>query len=104
MNSAALKLASSDDSGFPFPAAGDVAWLDDAAPGQSFRVRRVVAPAGAPEWAGQLEDLGFIAGERVSLMARGQPGGEPLVVRIGLSTFALRRVEAACVQLAPVAA
>ena len=32
-------------------------------------------------------------------MARGLPGGDPLVVRIGQSTFALRRAEAACVQV-----
>jgi ferrous iron transport protein A len=29
------------------------------------------------------------------------PGGDPLVVRIGVSTFALRRAEAACVRVAP---
>ena len=57
---------------------------------------RVQAPAGAPEWAGQLCDLGFVPGEPVQLMARGL-GGDPLVVRVGHSTYALRRAEAACV-------
>ena len=33
------------------------------------------------------------------LMARSMPGGDPLVVRVGLSTFALRRAEAACVMV-----
>jgi ferrous iron transport protein A len=33
------------------------------------------------------------------LMARALPGGDPLVVRIGQSTFALRRAEAACVRV-----
>jgi len=33
-------------------------------------------------------------------MARGLPGGDPLVVRIGQSTFALRQAEAACVRVA----
>ena len=38
-------------------------------------------------------------GERVMLMARGAFGGDPLVVRVGLSTFALRRAEAACIHV-----
>ena len=78
--------------------------LADASIGEVFTVDTIVAPAGAPEWAAQLEDLGFLGGERVSIMARGMPGGDPLVVRVGLSTFALRLVEAACVQVTPVAA
>ena len=36
-------------------------------------------------------------------MARALPGGDPLVVRVGQSTFALRRAEAACVEVAAVA-
>jgi len=75
--------------------------LADAVVGEVFVVSHVVAPPGAPQWAHQLEDIGFIAGERVTLMARGVPGGDPLVVRVGLSTFALRLAEAACVRLAP---
>lgn len=77
--------------------------LADAATGDVFTVNHVVAPSGAPEWAAQLEDIGFLAGERVAIMARGLPGGDPLVVRVGLSTFALRLVEAACVRVTPVA-
>jgi ferrous iron transport protein A len=73
--------------------------LADAVVGEIFIVSHVVAPPGAPQWAHQLEDIGFIAGERVVLMARGLPGGDPLVVRVGLSTFALRLAEAACVRL-----
>ncbi len=75
--------------------------LAHAAVGDVFVVSHVVAPSGAPQWAQQLEDIGFIAGERVAVMARGVPGGDPLVVRVGLSTFALRLAEAACVRLAP---
>jgi ferrous iron transport protein A len=37
------------------------------------------------------------------VMARGFPGGDPLVVRIGQSTFALRCAEAACVEIEPLA-
>ena len=76
--------------------------LADASVGEVFTVDKVLAPCGTPEWAAQLEDIGFLAGERVSIMARGLPGGDPLVVRVGLSTFALRLVEAACVQVNPV--
>ncbi len=64
------------------------------------QVLAVQAPAGQAEWAGQLADLGFVAGEQVCVMARGMPGSDPLVVRVGLSTYALRRAEAACVQVA----
>lgn len=76
------------------------ATLDCLPLGEAAIVREVRAPAEAPEWAQWLEEIGFIAGERVTLMTRGMPGGDPLVVRIGLSTFALRKAEAACVHVA----
>lgn len=78
--------------------------LDRATLGQAYQVRHVHAPAGSPEWARQLEEIGFFTGEQVRVMARGFPGGDPLVVRVGQSTFALRGAEAACVEVAPVAA
>lgn len=71
--------------------------LAEIAIGEACVVRQLIAPAGMPEWSTQLEDIGFIAGEPVTLMARGAFGGDPLVIRIGLSTFALRKAEAACV-------
>ena len=58
------------------------------------------AAAGQPaDRAGQLADIGFTAGETVTVLARAWPGGDPLVVRVGASRFALRRAEAACVQV-----
>ncbi len=69
--------------------------------GQPCTVVDVVAPAHQPEWATALDDLGFVPGESVQLMARGLPGGDPLVVRVGCSTYALRGAEAACVMVAP---
>ena len=78
--------------------------LAEAAIGNNFTVSSVVAPAASPEWASHLQDIGFLVGEHVAIMARGLPGGDPLVVRVGLSTFALRLVEAACVQVVPIAA
>ena len=79
------------------------ATLDRASIGQALTVRQVLAPQAAPEWERWLEEIGFIAGEQVTLMARALPGGDPLVVRVGQSTFALRRAEAACVEVAAVA-
>jgi ferrous iron transport protein A len=61
----------------------------------------VQAPRHAPEWSGWLAEIGFLPGERVQLLGRAVPGGDPLVVRVGDSTFALRVAEAACVQVQP---
>jgi ferrous iron transport protein A len=49
--------------------------------------------------AARLRDLGFVAGARCEVIARMWPAGDPLVVRIGGSTFALRRAEAAAVRV-----
>jgi ferrous iron transport protein A len=73
--------------------------LAQAAIGDALVVRSVSAPAFAPEWASWLEEIGFMPGERVCVMARGLPGADPLVIRIGQSTFALRRAEAECVSV-----
>ncbi len=44
--------------------------------------------------ARRLRELGFVAGERVEVMAAGPVGAEPLLVQVGFTRFALRRVEA----------
>ena len=77
--------------------------LADAPTGQRLRVLRLQAPAGggADGWQQQLADLGFTPGETAMVMRRGWPSGDPLAVRIGSSTFALRRAEAACVRVEP---
>ncbi len=62
-------------------------------------VREVQSPTDNAEWQTRLEEIGFLPGEPVRVIARGAPGGDPLVVRIADSTFALRRAEAACVQV-----
>lgn len=71
---------------------------------QPFSVLEVVYPEGDGEWAQRLEELGFLPGERVMVIGAGWPGSRPLAVRVGLSTFALRLEEAACVRLVPVEA
>lgn len=48
----------------------------------------------------RLKELGFVKGESVKILHRGYFGGEPLAVRIGQSTFALRRFEAALIGVA----
>ncbi|MCB1995157.1 MAG: ferrous iron transport protein A [Burkholderiaceae bacterium] len=71
--------------------------LDQLADGVSASVRAVRSPAMAVDWGRWLAEIGFLPGEAVTLLSRARPGGDPLVVRVGQSTFALRRAEAACV-------
>jgi ferrous iron transport protein A len=49
----------------------------------------------------RLIEIGFLPGETVRVIARGQPGDEPIAVRLGHTTFALRRFEAAFVRVQP---
>lgn len=49
--------------------------------------------------AARLRLLGFVAGEAVRLVGRGPFGGDPLLVEIGGSRFALRRNEASRVHV-----
>ncbi len=49
----------------------------------------------------RLTEIGFVPGEPVRVIAYGFPGREPIAVRIGRSTFALRAHEAALVHVAP---
>src|SRR5262245_7656023 len=51
----------------------------------------------------RLIELGFISGERIEVLAQARPGGDPFVVRVGTTTFALRRreVETVWVEVTP---
>ena len=42
----------------------------------------------------RLLELGFVSGEQFEILAEARPGRDPFVVRIGTTTFALRRREA----------
>lgn len=42
----------------------------------------------------RLRDLGFVSGEPLRLTAKGPFGGNPLLIAIGTTRFALRRNEA----------
>jgi ferrous iron transport protein A len=76
--------------------------LSDLPDGASGVVLRVMA--GAPgvdaSTLRRLEELGFIDGEPVQVMRRGPGGREPIAVRVGDTLFALRFVEARCVEVA----
>lgn len=78
--------------------------LDQAPLSTVWRVACVRAQAGQEAQARQLEEIGFLPGEPVCVMSRGPLGGDPLAVRVGLSTFALRRGEARCIELEPAGA
>lgn len=52
----------------------------------------------------RLLEIGFLPGEPVQVMARGFPGNDPLAVRVGHTTFALRSHEAALIRVGPLAA
>lgn len=49
----------------------------------------------------RLLEIGFLPGEQVRVIAHGHPGHDPLAVRVGHTTFALRRHEAALIQVRP---
>jgi ferrous iron transport protein A len=49
--------------------------------------------------ARRLRELGFVRGEPVRVVAMAPLGGDPLLVQIGFTRFALRRNEAARVHL-----
>jgi ferrous iron transport protein A len=49
----------------------------------------------------RLNELGFLPGEPVRLVQRGPGGREPIAVQVGDTLFALRWVEARCVDVQP---
>ena len=48
----------------------------------------------------RLLELGFIPGETIEVIGEIWPGGDPMAVRLGNTTFALRRREAGAVLVA----
>jgi ferrous iron transport protein A len=47
----------------------------------------------------RLAEIGFVAGEPVQVLRRGPGGREPLAVQVGDTLFALRLLEARCVEV-----
>lgn len=68
--------------------------LADLGRGAVATVRGVEYRAGEDPIATRLEDLGFVPGETLRVIALGPVGGDPLVVQVGFTRFALRRSEA----------
>ncbi len=80
--------------------------LDALATGKSGTVVRVTSGNAADmedgaDLARRLMELGFVPGEKIRMLKRGMPGGEPLAIKVGNSTFALRRFEAALIAIQP---
>jgi ferrous iron transport protein A len=77
--------------------------LADLPNGTLARVISVRPPdaAAPPEIARRLAELGFLPGELVRIVGRGLLSREPIAVRVGTGTFALRLFEAACIRVRP---
>jgi ferrous iron transport protein A len=63
--------------------------------GQTARVLGIQSQGPLDSIALRLLDLGFVAGEQVSCVTTAPFGGDPLLVQIGFTRFALRKSEAA---------
>ena len=71
--------------------------LSEVAVGKTVIIRNVLTGADRPELGDiglRLLELGFVEGETLRVVAHGFPGHEPIAIRIGNTTFALRRFEA----------
>ncbi|WP_353248455.1 FeoA family protein [Salinisphaera sp. T31B1] len=69
-------------------------------PSDTPAVVRQVTDRQAPDVIAQrLRDLGFVDGEPLQIVARAPLGGDPILVRIGSTRFALRASEAARVEV-----
>jgi ferrous iron transport protein A len=78
--------------------------LSEVSVGQSVvisAVRSGVEQTDAGDIGLRLVELGFVEGEALRVVAHGFPGREPIAVRIGNTTFALRRFEADHVMVIP---
>ena len=68
-------------------------------PGARGSVVNVARGDGPASIERRLIELGFVHGEQVEVIAQGMLGGDPFVVRVGTSTFALRRREVESVRV-----
>ncbi len=59
------------------------------------QVNRVTDETGKPDLVSiRLESLGFVPGAAVEVVTKGIFGGDPILIQIGFTRFALRKAEA----------
>ncbi len=93
-NAAAIVLAVEDR----LPHAADLTTIDTSP------VALSAAPTAYTDMiAHRLKELGFVPGESVRLITTAPFGGDPLLVQVGFTRFALRRSEAARVLVEEIA-
>ncbi len=73
--------------------------LSDLPLGAQAQVSHVDDRAPVDMIAARLRDLGFVRGEPVRIVAAGPIGGDPLLVQVGFTSFALRHGEASRVMV-----
>jgi ferrous iron transport protein A len=87
----------------PFPPlAANTLLLADLPPDRPTTIVGMAAAQGEDRSSGLLQrlaELGFMAGESISVLRRGPGGSEPIAVQVGDTVFALRRHEASCIHV-----
>ncbi len=75
--------------------------LSELSNGTHARVKGVLATSPQLDAAAlrRLTELGFIQDEPVRMLRRGPGGREPLAVQVGETQFALRLLEAQCIEV-----
>ena len=77
--------------------------VDQMLANSSAAVQKLVDPAALLSDSNllrRLSELGFLPGEIVTVLRRGPGGREPIAVQIGETVFALRSIEASCIEVA----
>ncbi|MFO1321743.1 MAG: FeoA family protein [Burkholderiales bacterium] len=82
------------------PGGATLATLEEGCTATIIGIRPPDGPALA-EHIQRLMELGFLPGASVRVVATGFPAGDPIAVRIGRATFALRRFEADLIGISP---
>jgi ferrous iron transport protein A len=75
--------------------------LDLLPPGAPARITAIATAASDPLAERRLRELGFDEGVEVALLHAAPFGGDPIAVRVGPTIVALRRAQAALVEVDP---
>lgn len=81
--------------------AGAMTSLSSLIKGDRARIRALTPARSAEQTVllERLQELGFVPGELLRVVAIAFPSGDPIALRIGNTTFALRRHEAELIQV-----